>query len=119
MKTRTLIAAFTITFFSVTAIQAQEKKNDSEKHEHTETKMDKPMYACLMHTDEKSEMAGECSKCGMKMEKSEMDKAYMCPMKCEGDKTYAEEGSCPKCGMALKETKTEMKNEDGHDGHEH
>ena len=28
---------------------------------------------------------------------------YQCPMKCEGDKTYTEEGKCPKCGMALKE----------------
>lgn len=28
--------------------------------------------------------------------------AYYCPMKCEGeDKTYAEEGSCPVCGMEL------------------
>ena len=28
---------------------------------------------------------------------------YQCPMKCEGEKTYAEEGSCPVCGMDLKE----------------
>lgn len=28
---------------------------------------------------------------------------YQCPMKCEGDKTYTEEGSCPVCGMDLKE----------------
>ena len=26
---------------------------------------------------------------------------YRCPMKCEGEKTYAEEGSCPECGMDL------------------
>ncbi|PCJ23019.1 MAG: hypothetical protein COA97_12495 [Flavobacteriales bacterium] len=26
---------------------------------------------------------------------------YYCPMKCEGEKTYAEEGSCPECGMDL------------------
>lgn len=29
--------------------------------------------------------------------------AYQCPMKCEGDKTYDEEGACPKCNMDLKE----------------
>ena len=29
--------------------------------------------------------------------------AYYCPMKCEGEKTYAEPGSCPKCGMDLVE----------------
>jgi len=27
--------------------------------------------------------------------------AYACPMKCEGDKTYAQAGKCPKCGMDL------------------
>ncbi len=26
---------------------------------------------------------------------------YICPMKCEGEKTYDEHGSCPKCGMNL------------------
>ena len=33
--------------------------------------------------------------------------AYVCPMKCEGDKTYPEAGKCPKCGMNLKETGAE------------
>ena len=26
---------------------------------------------------------------------------YQCPMKCEGDKTYAKEGSCPVCNMDI------------------
>jgi len=26
---------------------------------------------------------------------------YMCPMECEGDKTYKKEGTCPVCGMFL------------------
>lgn len=26
---------------------------------------------------------------------------YQCPMKCEGDKTYAKAGTCPVCKMAL------------------
>ncbi|MCK6485897.1 MAG: hypothetical protein L6R00_17355 [Phycisphaerae bacterium] len=30
-------------------------------------------------------------------------KAFACPMKCEGGKTYSSPGTCPKCGMALKE----------------
>jgi len=29
--------------------------------------------------------------------------SYYCPMKCEGDKIYSEEGSCPVCGMDLVE----------------
>lgn len=33
---------------------------------------------------------------------------YQCPMKCEGDKTYADkDAKCPKCNMALKEVKHE------------
>ena len=28
---------------------------------------------------------------------------YQCPMKCEGEKTYAEMGTCPECKMDLKQ----------------
>jgi ABC-type enterochelin transport system substrate-binding protein len=28
---------------------------------------------------------------------------FYCPMKCEGEKTYAVAGSCPECGMDLVE----------------
>lgn len=31
--------------------------------------------------------------------------AYQCPMKCEGDKTYDEQGACPVCKMDLKKAK--------------
>jgi hypothetical protein len=31
------------------------------------------------------------------------DKKYACPMKCEGEKTYAEAGKCPVCKMELQE----------------
>ncbi|MGV3600928.1 MAG: heavy metal-binding domain-containing protein [Dyadobacter fermentans] len=31
------------------------------------------------------------------------EKKYACPMQCEGDKTYAEEGKCPVCKMDLQE----------------
>jgi len=35
--------------------------------------------------------------------------AYICPMKCEGEKTYHEPGKCSVCGMAMVETdKSEM-----------
>lgn len=37
--------------------------------------------------------------------------AYQCPMKCEGDKTYAEPGSCPVCKMDLREIELEVENE--------
>lgn len=37
--------------------------------------------------------------------------AYQCPMKCEGDKTYDEQGACPACKMDLKEIKVSSNNE--------
>ena len=30
-----------------------------------------------------------------------VETTYYCPMKCEGEKTYSEEGSCPTCEMDL------------------
>ena len=33
---------------------------------------------------------------------------YQCPMKCEGDKTYNEQGNCPVCKMELKEVNTDI-----------
>lgn len=40
---------------------------------------------------------------------------YICPMRCEGDKTYPEPGDCPVCGMHLEQILTfgmEHKSED-------
>ena len=31
---------------------------------------------------------------------------YKCPMKCEGAKTYTQQGKCPKCNMNFKKVKT-------------
>ncbi|NOQ91615.1 MAG: hypothetical protein GQ552_02740 [Flavobacteriaceae bacterium] len=52
--------------------------------------------------------------------------AYQCPMKCEGDKTYAEAGTCPTCKMDLKKVETtndadkaEESKEESHEGHSH
>jgi Cu2+-exporting ATPase len=45
---------------------------------------------------------------------------YYCPMKCEGEKTYAEMGSCAVCGMDLVETGSHDGHDHGsHDGHDH
>ncbi len=47
--------------------------------------------------------------------------AYYCPMKCEGDKTYADkDAKCAKCGMDLVQVEKETEDADGHDhDHEH
>ncbi len=39
---------------------------------------------------------------------------YQCPMKCEGEKTYAQAGKCPKCGMDLKPVKKLPEHADEH-----
>lgn len=42
--------------------------------------------------------------CTQKKESTSMEdgtQVYACPMKCEGDKVYAEPGKCPVCGMDL------------------
>lgn len=47
------------------------------------------------------------------------EKKYACPMKCEGDKTYAEAGQCPVCKMDLEEIAMVESDSTSHEGHEH
>jgi len=71
-------------------------------------------YICMMHPEVISNKAGNCSKCGMKLEKktrleSEERLTYFCPMhpKVSLDKP----GSCPECGMKLKMKKARSQEE--------
>ncbi len=139
--TKILFVALVIGLFTATNVQAQDHKHgDSDK---ASPPMTKEMYVCPMHADEKSEKPGKCSQCGMEMKKmkmksgdmnhgkmdhskmksdskeslsTDMAAAYICPMKCEGDKTYDKAGKCPKCGMNLNkvEGKKESKEEHKH-----
>lgn len=54
-----------------------------------------------------------------KSEKKEIAKVeYVCPMECEGDKTYTDkDAKCPVCKMALVKKKTET--EVNHEEHDH
>lgn len=46
--------------------------------------------------------------------------SFYCPMKCEGEKTYAEAGSCPVCGMDLVKADANSEKEmEFHEGHNH
>lgn len=51
------------------------------------------------------------------MQQADEATTFYCPMKCEGEKTYAEMGSCPVCGMDLVETEGDAGHM--HDGHDH
>jgi copper chaperone CopZ len=51
-------------------------------------------------TDSSMTNKKSCTESTSSVQSSEQKK-YECPMKCEGDKTYAEPGKCPKCGMDM------------------
>ena len=65
----------------------QEKKVEAEKPETTK-EVEQVAPAAQAEHDHSEDMAAG---------------VYQCPMKCEGEKTYAEKGSCPVCKMDLKE----------------
>lgn len=41
---------------------------------------------------------------------------YLCPMRCEGQKSYAQAGKCPECNMALRPPKAHMDHNPRHGG---
>ena len=45
--------------------------------------------------------AGSSDSTAVKADSTMAAGVYQCPMKCEGEKTYAEPGKCPVCGMDL------------------
>ncbi len=45
----------------------------------------------------------ELNKPTFEAKKTSSTKSYICPMRCEGDKTYPNPGSCPICGMHMTE----------------
>ena len=67
---------------------------------------------------EKNDVVGDKNKADTTDHGYEMAMAaYQCPMKCEGDKVYDEEGTCPKCKMDLKQI--DETKEDSPVTHEH
>lgn len=125
MKTKILITTIALGLFTISTMQAQEKKHDDMKHEHMDMAKDKAMYTCSMHPEVKSDKPGDCPKCGMELKKMEMKhdkmmaKTYTCSMHPEvkSDKP----GECPKCGMKMVEKKIDMKKkkDDNHNEHKH
>ncbi len=76
-------------------------------------------YSCPMHPQVLRDGEGACPICGMPLERipgeappaggaahehADAAPQYFCPMKCEGEKVYAEPGRCPVCNMTLEET---------------
>ncbi len=72
------ILIFTVALCSLASCQS----NQSDMHEHDHNGMGDPME------EDNTEVAPA-------------EEAYICPMKCEGEKHYSHTGECPVCHMEL------------------
>ena len=93
-----MMVAFSIMTFTSFAQEKAGRKDTTNHHP--------AFYTCPKHSDIKSEKAGYCSKCGMKLEltakekmKREVTKSYTCPI--HTDVLLKEPGKCPQCGQDL------------------
>ena len=80
MKQFKFLLVLAIAIFSFSAVNAQTKKQVKKTTTTKKTNAKKPAAAAVK---------------------------YQCPMKCEGDKTYAKAGKCPICNMALSKVEKE------------
>lgn len=133
MKKIKSIAIAVIIMVACTTVSFAQSKTSVGKKASTQTEQKKTdYYTCSMHPKVREATAGKCPKCSMalvkktvKAAKATTAAAFQCPMKCEGEKTYAKAGKCPKCDMAMAEVKTTEKKNAGHghshgdDGHQH
>ena len=102
MKNIMRVWLFSVAFVFVLAACNNDKKEDDSSKEVTEQKEHATHDDNTEEHDQGYEMAMA---------------VYQCPMKCEEDKTYTEEGACPVCKMDLKELEVassdESKEEEG------
>ena len=96
MKNIIKVSIFTLLFGFVIMSCSNEKKMQDSKSEVPEQKEHQSH-------DKKEEVVDHGYEIAMT--------SYQCPMKCEGEKKYAEEGTCPKCKMDLKELEVDSNDE--------
>lgn len=143
--TKILFVALVMGLFTATTVQAQDhnhKESDMKSEQMSEEMYVCPMHAeeksanpgkcpkCGMDLKKMEMKKGDMMHGNMKhgnmdhdnmksdgkeSMSSDMASAYMCPMKCEGEKSYEKSGNCPKCGMELK--KAEGKKESSEHKH--
>ncbi|MES2328670.1 MAG: heavy metal-binding domain-containing protein [Bacteroidota bacterium] len=87
-------------FVCVTSVFSQKKGGVPDNSKHT------VFYTCPMHEDIKEIKAGDCPKCGMKLQlsgkelaKAAVMKNYTCPVHL--DVVSHDPGKCPQCGKKL------------------
>lgn len=93
------IMAFAISFYSCSGKKKAdegETQTDEQIHDHSHDGHDHASHD--HHEAQQEEMEAETEEGSA----SVSEVSYQCPMKCEGDKTYADASTkCPKCGMDL------------------
>lgn len=90
-------------------MEDKNNRTNGNKHKHLLSDKSEPYRSCCGGNGQ-----------GHKHINLELEHAFICPMKCEGDKTYEKSGNCPVCNMHLIPV-SELK-KDGSpelDGHEH
>lgn len=91
-----------------------EEHNHDQSHEHHERNVDHDYYCTCgdENCDGSCETKCQCAfeemnyRSHIKVKGSKSGGRFICPMRCEGDKTYNEPGDCPVCGMHLTEIMT-------------
>lgn len=76
---KTLFTIAAVAFLMTSCQQTAPKEEQTEMHEHDHNGMGDPMEE----------------------DNTEVHEAHVCPMKCEGEKTYSQAGECPVCHMEL------------------
>ena len=117
MTVKKIITILAIGLFTISTMQAQEKKqeekmvkHDSLKMKHESMKMD---HNKMNHNNMEMnhhKMKTMHDKMDMKQEK--MSKSYTCSM--HPEVVSGQPGKCPKCGMELMEKKMEMNKKEEH-----
>ncbi len=98
MLKRTLLLSFAMVSMLLLASCQEQKKEEKAA--------DPQEMSDEAHKDHKHKEADKQAEAADSAEEKDAEIAmasYQCPMKCEGDKTYSEEGTCPVCKMKLKE----------------
>jgi DNA-directed RNA polymerase subunit RPC12/RpoP len=94
---------------TTTKSDSMKMEMNQKDHDHNMEAM-KDKYTCSMHPEIVSDQPGDCSKCGMKLVKTEeTTKMYTCSM--HPEIMMDNPGDCPKCGMKLIEKSMDKKSE--------
>ncbi|RLD85556.1 MAG: hypothetical protein DRJ07_02770 [Bacteroidetes bacterium] len=110
MKKITIALALFLAIGMVFTSCENTKKGAEKDVKEISTEIEKDAKKVAKEVEKGAEEVGEAIDEGIEKTKDALAmNDYQCPMKCEGDKVYHEEGKCPKCKMDLKKVDSEHK----------